>query len=137
MATRLSLIAALPLCALLAVPTAFAGANAGKEISTAIEHANFATQMKQEKKVKMHLHHVVNCLAGPKGRGFNSDFENPCKGMGNGALKDAKGNSKAEKDLKQAFDKAQSGITAHNYKSAHQAAAKVEKKLKSAKNAYH
>ncbi len=35
-----------------------------------------------------HLHHVVNCLVGPKGEGFDANEANPCASLGDGAIPD-------------------------------------------------
>src|SRR5882724_3163025 len=53
------------------------------EISTALVHAQMALASKDMGEARHHLHHVTNCLVGPKGKGYDANEENPCKGMGN------------------------------------------------------
>jgi hypothetical protein len=38
------------------------------------------------KDVQKHMHHVLNCLVGPNGKGFDESFGNPCNGQGQGAI---------------------------------------------------
>ena len=52
-------------------------ADANKEVSTAAQHAGFAGSSKDIKTTQMHLHHVVNCLVGPQGEGFDASFATP------------------------------------------------------------
>ena len=64
-------------------------ADAGPEISTAATHAGMAAGSTDEKMVKSHLHHVINCLVGPNGADYDANEANPCKSQGMGALVDA------------------------------------------------
>ena len=121
-------------CTLLALP-AFAAGNALKEISTAIEHSGFASEVKTTAKVHLHLHHVVNCLVGPHGMGFYPAAGNPCKGMGNGALDDLSGHPKARQALETALHDARKGLSSNQFKTAHSTALKVETALMLAKAA--
>ena len=41
------------------------------------------------KTVQMHLHHAVNCLVGPAGKGFDASAGNPCGKAGAGAIPDS------------------------------------------------
>jgi len=41
------------------------------------------------KTVQMHLHHAVNCLVGPGGKGFDAAAGNPCGKAGAGAIPDS------------------------------------------------
>lgn len=76
------------LCAgLVAAPFA-AHADAAGEVSTAAQHAGFSAAATSLKVAHMHLHHTLNCLVGPSGRGFDSKQENPCSSMGSGAIPD-------------------------------------------------
>ena len=65
-----------------------ADADSAKEVTTAASHAGFAAKSADLKGTQMHLHHVVNCLVGPKGQGFDDKEANPCKDQGNGAIPD-------------------------------------------------
>jgi hypothetical protein len=76
-------------------------ADAVEEVATAAEHAGYAASSDQIKGVQTHLHHVVNCLVGPEGKGFDPDELNPCGDLGNGAIPDT-----ADADKKQALEEA-------------------------------
>lgn len=68
--------------------TVNANPNAQKEINTAILHAGYAVKMTDVNKVHLHLHHVINCLVGTHGVGFDAKAGDPCMDMGNGAIMD-------------------------------------------------
>jgi hypothetical protein len=80
--------------------------DAAKEISTAAAHAGMAAGSGELKMVQSHLQHVVNCLVGPGGAGFDANQANPCKDLGAGAIPDASMDKKAglEAALKMAKD---------------------------------
>ena len=69
--------------------------DAAKEISTAAAHAGLAAGSTDIKMVQTHLQHVVNCLVGPDGAGFDAKQANPCKDQGAGAIPDAAMDKKA------------------------------------------
>ncbi len=71
-----------------AVPAAQMGM--GEELKTAITHAGFAQKYATVKEVSLHLHHVLNCLVGPKDKLFDKAAGNPCQGQGNGIMPDIK-----------------------------------------------
>src|SRR5215472_1712485 len=73
---------------LVAAQPASAVGDASKEVSTAAQHAEFAAAAKDLKTTQLHLHHVVNCLVGPQGQGFDQSAGNPCDGQGSGAIPD-------------------------------------------------
>jgi hypothetical protein len=76
------------LCAgLVAAPLA-AHADAASEVSTAAQHAGFSAAATSLKVAHMHLHHTLNCLVGPGGRGFDAKQANPCSSQGKGAIPD-------------------------------------------------
>jgi hypothetical protein len=83
------------------------------EIATAQDHANLAAAATDIAGVHMHLHHVLNCIAGPKGAGFDASQVNPCAGRGNGALPDAT-DAAMKKSLQGAADEAGKGIAETN-----------------------
>lgn len=89
-----------------------------QEVTTAITHARLAAQQDSADKVHLHLHHVINCLVGEQGDGFNADAGNPCHGMGNGALNDAPKNSTESHKLVRALGTAQSGLEQDDAKKA-------------------
>ena len=60
-----------------------------KEIAAAASHAGYAASAGDIDGVRSHLHHTINCLAGPEGKGFDAKQMNPCAALGNGAMADA------------------------------------------------
>jgi hypothetical protein len=84
-------------------------ADVGSEIVTAGTHAGLAAQAADLNGVHMHLHHAVNCLVGPSGKGFDASQMNPCANSGNGAIPDTADPAK-KASLQAAADKALSGI---------------------------
>lgn len=77
------------LCGSLLVLPLAARANSPTEVATAAQHAGFSAAATTLHVAHMHLHHTLNCLVGPKGRGFNAKFFNPCAQSGHGAIPDA------------------------------------------------
>ncbi len=75
------------LSALLAFPV-LAG-DSKQQVATAAAHAGMAAAATDMKMVKGHLQHVINCMVGPAGEGFDSSQANPCKDQGFGAIPDA------------------------------------------------
>ena len=97
--------------AIVTAPVARADADAGKEMSTAATHAGLAAKGTDIKMTQMHLQHVVNCLVGPKGKGFDATPGNPCKDQGAGAIPDNK-NVALKKPMQLALNKARAGLKA-------------------------
>lgn len=114
---------------LLLAPVSPARADATQELAAATQHAGYAAQSKDLKMVQSHLHHVVNCLVGPKGKGFDSKELNPCKDLGNGAIPDTTDAAK-KKGLQSALSKARAGIKAKDLAVAQKDAADAEAALK-------
>lgn len=106
-----------------------AGADAAKEASTAAAHAKLAAASQSVEVTDMHLHHVINCLVGPHGPGFDAAAGNPCHAMGDGALRDSKGQPDLHAKAVRALAEAQRGISAKDLSSAHEAASKVARIL--------
>jgi hypothetical protein len=96
-------------CVALALPTA-ALADVSAELVVASQHAGFASKAAAIDMVHMHLHHVVNCLVGPTGTGFDASNANPCAKAGNGAIPDASAAQKAK--LATALTSANAGLAA-------------------------
>ncbi|ARJ67306.1 hypothetical protein WV31_17365 [Magnetospirillum sp. ME-1] len=59
------------------------------QVATAAAHAGMAAAAAEPKMVKGHLQHVINCLVGPAGEGYDAAQANPCKDQGFGAIPDA------------------------------------------------
>lgn len=113
----------------LAVPmvaqAADSSAAVSKQVSTATAHAGMAMGAADLKMTRMHLHHVVNCLEGPSGKRFDAKAGNPCKGEGNGAITDAKGDTATETKLHTALTEAEAGLKAKTVEAAHAQAKKA------------
>jgi hypothetical protein len=116
------------LCFLAATP-ALADMDVGKEVSTAAQHAGLAAAAKDMPAVQMHLHHTVNCLVGPKGKGFDTGVANPCKDEGNGAIPDTKDKAK-KKSLRQALAKVNAGLKTKDMAKAQQDATDAQTAIK-------
>lgn len=84
------LIAALSLTA--AVVSAQGGVEAGvaAQWKTSVQHSKFSQDYNGMKEITSHLQHVVNCLEGPTGPGFEGGAGNPCQGQGSGMIADSK-----------------------------------------------
>ena len=101
------MLAGVGFAALIAFPAA--AQDATKEVSTAATHAGLAAKATDMKGVQMHLHHVVNCLVGPKDSNFDQSVGNPCNGQGNGAIPDTADAAK-KKSLQDALKQVQDGL---------------------------
>lgn len=109
-----------------------AAADAAKEAATAARHAELASKAASLKAVQTHLHHVVNCLVGPKGEGFDAKQANPCKALGNGAIPDSSDES-MKSTLQDALKTAQAGIAATDLAEAQKDAADTAATLQKVK----
>jgi hypothetical protein len=104
---------------------AFAQGNSANEVGTAHAHALMAQNAKTLAEARAHLQHVINCLVGPKGTGFDSTAEDPCKGQGNGAIPDSTSNQALRSKLQTALSDAQAGLKSDSLAGVHQNAGKV------------
>jgi hypothetical protein len=121
--TGLTLLASAFAAAMVLAATlqARADADPAKEMATAATHAGLAAKSTDLKMTQMHLHHVVNCLVGPSGTGFDAAPGNPCKDQGTGAIPDTK--DPAQKAvLQRALDKANDGLKQTDMAAAQKAA---------------
>lgn len=110
----------------MAAQAAEGSGSASKQIGTAKAHAGMALGASDLKMVHTHLHHVINCLVGPSGDGFDGAAGNPCKDMGHGAIVDAKGGKAGtESNLRAAVREAKAGVQATTLGNAHSDAQKV------------
>ncbi len=107
------------------------GASVQREIATTHAHARMAATADTVEIGHAHLHHVVNCLVGPGGKGFDAAEVNPCKGMGNGAIPDARGNASLQAALKRALASAEAGLAASDLATIHRDGHKVVAELES------
>ena len=127
--TTLTACFAIGLAASFAVSTA--KADAKSEVVTAWTHADLASKAGDLSGVTMHLHHVLNCLVGPGGNGFDAKQINPCANAGTGAIPDTKDAAK-KKSLEAAADKTRTGLAATDVASAQKTASDVAAMLKAA-----
>ena len=102
-----------------------AGGDAAKEAATAVTHAQLAAASQSVAVTDMHLHHVINCLVGPHGHGFDAKAGNPCHGMGDGAVRDSAHQSDLHSKALRALTVARHGVAAKDLAAAHEAASKV------------
>lgn len=124
-------LAASALLAPLAATASTMTADGQKEVATAIEHAHYASQSNQLDAVHLHLHHVINCMVGTNGEGFDAQAGDPCKGEGTGALNDLKA-SPARQDADQALALARVGVKIDQYSAARDVAKAVHSLLEQA-----
>lgn len=110
-------------------------ASVQKEVTTAHAHALMAAGADSLKMTHTHLHHVINCLVGPDGAGFDAKAADPCKGMGSGALPDAASQAGLHGQLEKALQAARHGVDADNLDKAHQSASKAAQALSAAATA--
>ena len=76
---------------LLAVATpAKADADLTKEVATTIEQTHVAAAAPDLASVHTGLHAIINCLVGPHDSAFIASDGDPCKGQGDGAIRDTK-----------------------------------------------
>lgn len=92
-------------------------ADAKGEITIAAQHASLAAQAGDPAGVRMHLHHVLNCLEGPNGADFSKKDMNPCQNAGNGAIPDSS-DPTTNAALQSAVAQAVHGLAASNLKTA-------------------
>jgi len=134
MKIRLSIVS-LAAAAMLGMFPMLASANTAQEIATAAEHAGYAAKANDIQHVKLHLHHVMNCLVGPHGTGFYAPAGDPCKGMGNGIENDDGHYSQAaRKDLQNVERTVAAGLNTQSYKTAVEAAKMAKSTLVDAKD---
>jgi len=81
--------AALLIAALLGLGGASLAQDAfGAQLQTAIQHAGFAVEAADRDGAVQHLGHVLNCIVGEGGEGFDAARGNPCSGLGVGIESD-------------------------------------------------
>lgn len=102
-----------------------ADADSVKEVTTAAMHAGLAARSADLKGTQTHLHHVINCLVGPKGEGFDEKEANPCKDQGNGAIPDTT-DAVRRAALVQALAKANEALRQTNMSAAQKNASEVQ-----------
>lgn len=101
------------------------GGDAAKELGTASKHAQLSESSQSVQVAAMHLHHVINCLVGPHGTGFDAAAGDPCKGMGDGALQDSTKGSESHSKALHALAIARHGIAEKELPAMHKAASEI------------
>lgn len=81
-----NIVSALALAGVAALLPGAALADGPQAINTAAAHAGLAAQAADINGVHTHMHHVLNCLVGPGGNGFDAAPGNPCANAGGGAI---------------------------------------------------
>src|SRR6476619_7170043 len=107
-------------------------ADAASEIATAAQHAGLAAAAPNLPQMHMHLHHVMNCLVGPKDGDFDKTNANPCAQQGNGAFLDAT-NPETKAKLQSAMSLAGDGIASNDEATAKKNAATIKTTLEAIK----
>ncbi len=110
---------------LVTMSAARADSDPAKELATAATHAGLAAKATDMKTTQMHLHHVVNCLVGPNGKGFDAAPGNPCKGQGTGAIPDTK-DPQQKKAMQAALVKVNVGLKAKDMAAAQKDATQAQ-----------
>lgn len=59
-----------------------------EQLTTAVTHAGFSAAAEDQAMASRHLGHVLNCLVGEGGDGFNAEWGHPCGGQGAGIVND-------------------------------------------------
>ncbi len=59
------------------------------QVETAVQHAGFSRQAEDFESARRHLGHVLNCIVGEDGEGFDAGWGHPCDGLGQGIVVDA------------------------------------------------
>jgi hypothetical protein len=103
--------------------------SAQDEVNTAHAHAMMAQSATTVAMAQTHLHHVINCLVGPNGTGFDTKAGDPCKGQGNGAIPDSASDAALHTKLQAALTDAETGVKASDLKAAQANAAKAAASL--------
>jgi len=120
------------LCAGFMVLPFAAHADVAAEVSTAAKHAGMSAASDALPMAHAHLHHVVNCLVGPDGKGYDQKAENPCTGQGNGAIPDTS-DAAQKKMLERAVARASAGLKSDDLATVKKDATRVQTALEAFK----
>src|SRR5262245_7670910 len=103
-------------------------ADGPQAVATAAQHAGLAAGGADIATVQRHLHHVLNCLVGPGGAGFDAAPGNPCAAAGGAIPQTADAAMKTK--LEQAATQVRGGIANQNLDAAKKTAVDVQTMLK-------
>jgi len=120
--------AALAAVSLAAFATNIALADGPQAISTAAQHAGMAASSADLAGAQRHLHHVLNCLVGPGGEGFDAAPGNPCAAAG-GAIPQTSDAATKDK-LQKAAGEARKAIAGTDLNATQKAASDIQNMLK-------
>lgn len=98
------------------------------QLATAVQHAEFSMGADDTAMAVRHLGHVLNCIAGEGGEGFDGSWGHPCDGQGAGILADIEGHAAADDlmaVLRSAHGLAMAGVEAESLGAVQAAAAGV------------
>lgn len=117
----------------LGIGSAALAAGASEQIATAAKHAGFAAKADNASGVHTHMHHVLNCVVGEGGDGFDASNANPCADQGDGALNDAgSDNPQVTAALERVAELMRTGVQVQTLKPAQQIARAAQGILKQA-----
>ena len=98
------------------------------QLATAVQHAEFAMGADDVEMAVRHLGHVLNCIAGEGGEGFDGSWGHPCGSQGAGIVNDVESHAAADDlmaVLRSAHGLAIEGVEAGSLGAVHAAAAGV------------
>ncbi len=119
---------AVALAGVAALSSSVALADGHEAAMTAAQHAGLAAKAGDLATVHRHLHHVLNCLVGSGGEGFDASSGNPCAKDG-GAIPQTADKGMMMK-LEKAAGQARMGIADENVDAAKKAAMQIQDELK-------
>jgi hypothetical protein len=122
-----TILGALALAGTALLPAA-ALADGPQAIGIAANHAGLAAQAGGIDMVHTHLHHVLNCLVGPGGNGFDAAPGNPC-GQAGGAIPQT-ADAAMKTKLESAATQARGGIANADMAAAKKTASDIQAMLK-------
>jgi hypothetical protein len=96
-------------------------------VATAAQHAGIAAGQGNIGGVRTHLHHVLNCLVGPDGEGFDQSAGNPCANAG-GAIPQTS-DAAMKRKLEMIAGEVREGVMGQDLDAAKQLAASVQEQL--------
>jgi hypothetical protein len=102
--------------------------NLDAQLATATQHAGFAMDAAELDMAVRHLGHVLNCIAGDGGEGFDGAWGHPCDGQGDGILADVAAHEHGEHlaiVVRSAHALAMEGVQQESLAAVHAAAAGV------------
>lgn len=70
--------------------------NLAAQLATAVTHAGFSANAEAVDMASTHLGHVLNCIVGTGGEGFNAAWGNPCGSQGAGILNELASHPQAD-----------------------------------------